>query len=268
VSGPAEFLLRYGYSLLGVCVLGEQLGLPLPAAPVLLAMGAMAAGGHFSLGIAAVVATVAAVAADLVWYRIGRVRGNSVLKLLCRISLEPDSCVSNAKSLFTRFGAAGLVFSKFLPGFSTAAPPMAGMTGISTVRFALLDGAGSLVWSGAFLVLGFLFHRQVDWLTDLMLRTGTMAVATLGGGLVLYLLFKMWQRRRFFRALRMARIAPDDLYRMIDSGERPFIVDLRHAVELNVVGALLPGALHIPPEDLDQRHDEIPRDREIVLYCS
>jgi membrane protein DedA with SNARE-associated domain len=262
------FLIRHGYLLLGGLVLAEQLGLPLPAIPVLLAMGSLTQQDRFSFLTALTVGVLSAVAADSVWYILGARRGHSVLKLLCRISLEPDSCVSNTKRLFARLGWPSLLFCKFIPGFSTAAPPLAAITGMGPVQFLAADLAGSALWVGAFLGLGALFHREIEWLTEVVLRTGSMAGVTLGGGLALWIVWKIWQRRRFLRALRMARVEPVQVWEWMEAGEPLVVVDLRHTLEVETEGAMIPGALRISPDEMETRHGEIPRDREIVVYCS
>src|SRR5271154_2465940 len=102
------------------------MGLPVPSFPVLLGMGALAGLGNFSFEASLALAVGAALIGDLVWFRLGRVRGHSILNLLCRMSLEPDSCVSNTKSLFARLGARALLVAKFVPGLGATAPPLAG----------------------------------------------------------------------------------------------------------------------------------------------
>src|SRR5579871_4333283 len=144
------FLLRHGYWVLFVNVLGEQLGLPVPAFPVMLAMGALAGLGYRSFDISLVLAVCAALASDAAWFHLGRQRGGSILGLLCRLSLEPDSCVSNTKGLFSRYGAPSLLFAKFVPGLGAAAAPMAGLTRMPAWKFLSADLAGAAIWSGAY----------------------------------------------------------------------------------------------------------------------
>ncbi|HLE04701.1 MAG TPA: DedA family protein, partial [Anaerolineales bacterium] len=149
-----QFLLRYGYAVLFGFVFAEQLGLPIPAIPVLLAMGALVGAGHFSLAIAIPVALLAALLSDVIWYQLGRYRGPSVLNLICRISLEPDSCVRRTENVFASHGARALLFAKFIPGLSTAAPPLAGIFRMRLPRFLIWDGAGTLLWIGTFVGTG------------------------------------------------------------------------------------------------------------------
>ncbi len=142
MSEATRFLANYGTPLVFVAVFLEQMGLPLPVVPLLLAAGALAATGQFNLVTGFGLTVLACLIADTVWFYLGRYRGQRVLGLLCRISLEPDSCVRRTQNVFTRYGLRGLLVSKFVPGLSTVAPPLAGMSGVGAGRFLLVDGVG------------------------------------------------------------------------------------------------------------------------------
>jgi membrane protein DedA with SNARE-associated domain len=263
-----QFLLRHGYAVLFGFVFAEQLGLPIPAIPVLLAMGALVGAGQFSLAIAIPVALLAALLSDVIWYHLGRHRGPSVLNLICRISMEPDSCVRRTENVFARHGARALLFAKFVPGLSTVAPPLAGIFRMRLPRFLVWDGAGTLLWIGTFVGTGYLFSTQLERIAAFALRLGAWLVAVLLGALAAYIGWKYVQRRRFIRRLRIARITPDELMRRIGAGEEIVVVDLRHSLEFEADGMSVPGALRFSPDELDGRHQEIPRDRDVVLYCT
>jgi membrane protein DedA with SNARE-associated domain len=263
-----EFLLKFGYWVLFVNVLAEQIGLPVPSLPVFFAMGALAGLGKFSIWTALIVAIAGAMVSDLVWYRLGRTRGNSILSLMCRISLEPDSCVSNTKNIYRKLGAYALLFAKFVPGLNTAAAPLAGLTKMPLRVFLAFDCAGALVWSGAYLLVGYLFRNQLELVGDLITRTGARFFIVLLVVLGAYIGFKYYQRRRFIHGLRVARITPEELRTMIDSGEEPAIVDLRHILEVEYDGWKLPGAIQMDLQEIEGRHQEIPRDKDVILYCS
>src|SRR5580704_16117815 len=169
---PMEFLLRHGYPLLFAMVLAEQLGLPIPSGPILLAMGALIGDGKYSWAGALSLSMVACVAADGVWYGIGRQKGSSVLKLLCRISLEPDSCVSSTRYWFKRLGAWALVVAKFVPGLSNIATPMAGLSRMPPWKFLTADAAGALLWGTSIMGIGFAFRAQLEHVGDVAARMG------------------------------------------------------------------------------------------------
>src|SRR5260370_35247686 len=134
-----EFLLHHGYVLLLGWVFVEQLGLPLPSMPLLLAAGALAGTGHLNFFASLLYAMLAAVSADSIWYQLGRVKGIKILQLLCKISLEPDSCVRRTEGLFSKQGARSLLLAKFLPGLGTVAPPLAGIFHMRPRRFLFFD---------------------------------------------------------------------------------------------------------------------------------
>lgn len=263
-----QFLLRHGYVVLFAVVLGEQLGLPLLGAPVLLTAGALAAAGRSSLPLVLLLALAACLIGDSVWYELGRRRGASVLTLLCRISLEPDSCVRRTEEVFARHGARVLLVAKFMPGLNTVAPPLSGVIGMRPSRFLRWDAAGALLWAGTYIGLGYLFSTQLEQIALALSRLGTGAGVLIGMTLGGYISWKYLQRRRFIRSLRVARITPEELMARMTAGDPIFIVDLRSAIHAQSVGMQIPGALHVHPEELDRRHPEIAKDREIVLYCS
>lgn len=263
-----DFVVRHGYAVLFVAVLAEQIGLPLPALPILLAAGALARQGELSLGPVIAVTVVAALLADLVWFAIGRKSGARVLSLLCKLSIEPDSCVRRTENSFAKHGARALLVAKFIPGLNTAAPPLAGMLGMPVSRFLWCDGIGALLWALAFTLPGFVFADQLHFAAAWAASLGGSLVLVAIGALALYLALKFWARWRFLRDLRVRRIEPVELAALIDERRELAIVDLRHGVEVEADPVHIPGALHIPFEDLDARFTEIPPDREIILYCT
>jgi len=161
MSGTLQYLVRHGYIVLFASVLAQQLGVPLPSTPFIVAAGALAHTGQLSFGAAIFVAFSAAMIADLVWFEIGRRRGTRVLQFLCRISLEPDYCVRRTENTFARYGAKTLIVGKLVPGISVLATPMAGVYGLARSRFLLFDGLGILLWIGTFELLGYFVQRSV-----------------------------------------------------------------------------------------------------------
>ena len=265
---PLEFLSQNGYLLLFLLVLVERVGLPLPAIPILVAAGALVRQGTMSWSASLLLAVGACLVADLVWYEIGRRRGSQVMRWLCRISLEPDSCVRKTEGVFERWGGRSLLVAKFLPPLGVAAVPMAGMLGLGLGRFLIFDTLGALLWVGAFMGLGFLFANQLELLLQNLVLMGVGLGGVLLGALAIYLAWKWMRRRRFLRALRTARITPQELEGKMSSGEAVTIVDLRHRLEFAADPRMLPGALHIPVEEFEDRHHELPRDQDVILYCT
>jgi membrane protein DedA with SNARE-associated domain len=257
VENTIQFLIDHGYAVLFAWVLLEQGGLPIPAVPFLLHLGLI-------LG----TALIASLLSDVSWYGLGRRRGMGILHLLCRISLEPDSCVRQTEHLFSRRGSSALLVAKFIPGLSTVAPPLAGITRMPVVRFILFDGLGALIWIGIFVALGVLFGEQLEGLAAMLATMGAWLLAILVGGLGAYLLWKFLARQLFLRRLRVARISPEELMQKLESREEVVIVDLRHPLDFDADPVVIPGAVRWDAGDLDQGRLTLPRDREVILYCS
>jgi membrane protein DedA with SNARE-associated domain len=263
-----QFLIQYGYALLFGWVLVEQMGLPIPAVPLLLAAGALGGLGRMDLALAVSLALIAVILADVFWYCLGRYRGGRILRMLCRISLEPDSCVRRTENVFLRHGAHSLLIAKFVPGLNTAAPSLAGVFRMPLPRFMLFDFLGGLFWVATFTGLGFIFSDQLEQIAAYSLRWGGWLVAVLVGSLAAYILWKYVQRQRFLHRLRIARISPKELLEKLTAGEDVLIVDLRQPLDVEAFPQMIPGALRMALEEVEERHREIPRDRDVILYCS
>lgn len=263
-----SFLVQHGYTLLFVWVFGEQIGLPIPAAPILLAAGALAGKGQLHLAMAVSLSVIAALLSDLFWYLIGRQKGGSVLSLICRISLNPDSCVRRTLDIFSRHGARSLLVAKFIPGINTVAQSMAGIFHMHPLRFLLFDVLGACFWVGSFTGLGYLFSDQLEEIAYHALRLGALLLVVLIGSLAGYIIVKYSQRRRFLRHLRIARITPEELKSKLDAGEDLMILDVRHSLEFKAEPQTIPGALFWPLEQLQKGQPPISPEREVILYCN
>jgi membrane protein DedA with SNARE-associated domain/rhodanese-related sulfurtransferase len=263
-----DLLARHGAIVLFVVVFIEQIGIPLPSLPWLLATGALAGSGKMNWPAALAAAVIASLLADLIWFFLGRRYGNRVLALLCRISIEPDTCARQTQNLFTRYGMRGVVVAKFVPGLSTLAPPLAGNSSFTVSRFIFFDGMGALLYVGSFILLGMIFSRQLESVLTAAAKLGAGAVGLVVGLVALYLGYKFFQRQRLLHELRMARITVDELHEKMAAGEEVTILDLRSHAALEEDPSLIRGALHMSMEEVDGRINEIPRDHEIVLYCN
>lgn len=261
-------LANHGYWIVFAWVFADQAGLPLPSFPVLLAAGALAHAGRLNLFAVIAVAALAAVLIDSLWFELGRHRGGSVLKFICRTSLEPDSCVGRTQKMFSRRGTWTILISKFVPGMNIVASPMAGISGVSRLRFLTLNAAGSLAFAFLFALLGYLFSRQLEQVLALASASGRWLLIAGLTLFIAYLAAKYARRARFIRMLRVARISSDELRNKLQAGADVVIVDLRLPLDFAAAPQTLPGALRLAPEELASRHQEIPRDREVVLYCS
>ena len=265
---PTHILLTYGYLLIFAWVLIEQLGVPLPATPVVLAAGALTVDGHMSLELAFLAGLVACMIADSTWYFVGKRYGSFVMRLLCKLSMEPTTCVRRTQDSFGRRGGVMLMFAKFVPGLATLAAPVAGQNGMPYGRFLFFDSLGGTIWVLTLLLVGRFFGDLLKRNSGLLNWAGRFSGALLVLGILGFFLVRLWRRRMVLKQLVSARLEPEELKRQLEAGEQVYIVDLRHPLELMADPFTLPGAQHFAPDVLAQRHGEIPRDRDIVLYCT
>ena len=268
MAASTHILLMYGYLILFLWILVEQFGVPLPATPILVAAGTLSAEHRFNFGLALILGVVATLTADTSWFLAGRRLGHHVLRILCKLSLEPTVCVRKTRDSFGRRRGVTLLFAKFVPGLATLAAPVAGEYGMSLGEFLFFDVIGATLWVSALLSIGRIFGDALkrdpsglDWV-------GRFAGSLLILAVVAFLVVRVVRRRRFLRELLEARLEPAELKQLLDAGKEVFIVDLRHPLELLPDPFTLPGALHLSPEALAARSVEIPRDRDIVLYCT
>jgi len=262
------FIRTYGYPALFGGMLIEQFVPPMPGEPLLLGAGALAGTGHLRLWLAAALALAGTVVGDLVWYEIGRRGGHRVLKWMCRLSIEPDTCVRRGEDTFARRGASVLLIAKFLPGLNSIGQPLAGALGMPRRRFVIFDLLGAVLWVGLYVGLGYALHDQLAEAAVLADRLGGWAIAIIAGAFGFYLGVKVTRRQLFLRQLRIARISPEELEAKLTAREPVFIVDLRHELDVQAEPMMIRGAVHMAPAALEQGHAAIPRDREVVLYCS
>ena len=263
-----DLVARYGVLIVFVNVLVEQVGLPVPAVPTLIIAGALAASGQLSAVAVFGVAALACYIGDGLWFAGGRIYGRRVLRLLCQISLSPDSCVRQSEYHFERWGSAVLVISKFVPGLSAVTPPLAGAMRMGWPSFIFLNGIGIALWTAIPIGAGMLFAGEIGRVIDTLESYGALALELVGAALALYIAFKWWERQRFYRALRLARITVEELRGLIDRGKQPVVVDVRSDVARKADRRWIPGAIAMDSEAVDARLLELPKDREIIFYCT
>jgi len=263
-----QFLARHGYLVIVAWVAAEQGGIPVPALPMLLAAGALSAMGRMNPFAAVALAVFGSLLSDTSWYALGRLRGIKVLKLLCRISLEPDSCVRNTQGVFARYGARSLLVAKFVPGLGAAAAPLAGVVRMNVARFLLCDALGAAIWATAYLSTGYMFSNQLETAATQGGRLGATFLVLIAAGCAAFVGWKYLRRHRFLSELRQARITPEELRAKQEQGEDVLVVDLRHVLSMEADPELIPGARWIDPDSLDEQTKTFPRDREVILYCA
>jgi membrane protein DedA with SNARE-associated domain len=260
-------LTGHPYLALFVAGLLERIGIPLLLSPFLVGAGALAATGDVRFDVAMWATLLSCVIGDAVWYEIGRRKGDSVLSFLCRISLERDSCVRHSKGLFGKGIGRTLLLSKWLPGVSHIVPAVAGLVRIDRKRFLAVNTVGSFMWIVAFLALGYVPVKQAH-VADVVPAIAPAAIEVLLVFAAGNVIFKYMARRRFIQELYKARIMPEDLRQMINEGRAVTIIDLRHALDSVTDPRLIPGAIRMLPDELTSRAATLPRDQDIVLYCT
>lgn len=268
IEHTIHFMMAHGYAVVFTWVLLDLAGVPIPSVPILLGAGALTATDHMRVGLVLGTAAAAALTSDLLWYVLGRTQGVAVLHLLCRIALEPDSCVRQTQELFTRRGTSALLVAKFVPGLGTVAIPLAGIIRMPVARFVLFDGLGIFLWVSVYVTLGRLFADQLAGVAAMVATLGVWVVVVVLGGVATYLLWKLVVRRRLLRELRVARISPEELKHELETGEGTIVVDLRHALDMEAEPVTIPGAVRWAVEDLSEQVVATLRDRAVVLYCS
>lgn len=261
-------LMQYGLAFVFANLFLEQAGAPVPAVPTLMVAGALSVGGGPSLPAIVLTAVAGSLLGDLIWYIAGRLYGFRVLQFLCRISISPDSCVRQTETRFTRWGAPSLILAKFVPGFATVAPPVAGALQLPVGPFLAYSTIGAALYAAVAAGAGVFFYREIDWLIGRLEAMGIYALIALGLALAVYIAFKWWDRKRFFKALRMARLPVPELRRMMEAGHDPLVVDVRSTSARSLDPRRIPGAVAVDIEKIDEHLSGLPPDRDIILYCA
>lgn len=257
-----QVIASHGLWVVFICVLMDQGGLPLPAYPSLIVTSAIAVDSQAALWPILVVAVAGAITADLLWYAGGRRYGARLLRLMCRISLSPDSCVGRTRRAYGRWGAPSLIFAKYVPGFAAVATTLAGETRTSLRRFLVYDAIGAALWAGGAIALGAIFHEAVEAVLFELERLGHYALIVLLGALGLFVVVKWWQRHHFLAQIRMARITPWELNALQRGGGPTAVLDVR-APERRAETGWIPGSILL--RDIDELHLDF--NEEIVVYC-
>ena len=262
-----ELLATHGVLLVFLLVLLEQLGLPLPAYPVLVVAGALSVDGHHSALWLVSAAIAACFLADMAWYAAGVRYGSTVQRTICRISISPDTCVRQTQTLFERWGVWSLVVAKFVPGLGTLTTALSGTLRLRLRSFIAVGLIGSALYVSLGVALGVYFHAAIDDVLRSLESLGRASGSVLAAALALFLAAKWWQRQRLLAELRGSRITLTELQDLIGSGKRHLFVDARPASSRARDG-FIPGAVHVGVEDDAEPPSDVPTDAEIIVYCA
>jgi membrane protein DedA with SNARE-associated domain/rhodanese-related sulfurtransferase len=260
--------MKYGYFILFFWVMTEQLGVPIPSAPILITSGTLTATHKLNLPLVLLAVVIGCLVSDTLWYFMGKRYGGLVVRLLCRLSMESNTCVKKTEGYFTRNGERALLLAKFIPGLGTVAAPIAGQTGMALHLFLLYDATGALLWALAFVLGGrffgdFLKHHP-NTFPSVTHAAGVLFVLLLIG----FLVYRFVRQRAFIKEMRAARVEPDELKQMLDHEQQVYIIDLRHPLDYLPDPRTIPGSVMLTPDKLVERSDSIPRDRDVVLFCT
>jgi membrane protein DedA with SNARE-associated domain len=263
-------MARHGYALTFGLLLAEAIGLPFPAAIALVAGGAAVA-AHTLWGPYVLLAAVAALLmGDTVQFWLGRYMGWLLLGFLCRVSINPETCILRSAESFYKRGKITLVIAKFIPGVNTMAAPLAGSMKMRFWQFLRLDFAGALVYATTYLVVGFLSRDFLVALLRGFHAAGQAVEAVVVLALVVYAIYRIVQ----YRKNRMYRVVPrvqvEELARRLASEDagRVLIVDVRSHGYYDSGGARIKNSIRIEPNNLDEEIKNLPKDKDIYLYCT
>lgn len=263
-----QFFLHYGYVVLFLWVAAEQLGMPIPSIPLLLAAGTLTTTHRFSETLVVLSVVAACLFSDSVWYFMGKRFGNSMVRLVCRLSFESATCVRKTENYFQRHGPRALLVAKFVPGLSTVAAPIAGQSGMRYLSFLQFDLAGALLWALSMTLVGRFFGDILKRHPGALAYAGHFAGALFLLALAGFLLYRVWKQQSFLKKVRGAKIEPEELKEMLDAGKNVYIIDLRHPLDYLPDPRKLPGATMLSPDTLVAQNAQIPRDQDVVLYCT
>jgi membrane protein DedA with SNARE-associated domain/rhodanese-related sulfurtransferase len=266
ISQLSEALQRDAVWVVFLNVLLQQIGLPVPAVPTLLLAGSLIVGSGQFAGVLTA-AIVASVLADWVWYLAGRAFGYRVLSGLCKLSINPGSCVSQTEARFVRWGLGSLVFAKFIPGFSTVAPPIAGSLRMRLPGFLLAAATGAALWAGLALAAGWLLRKEVSTAIETLDRHTGSVLVLVAALLTIWLGWKLWQKYRFRQLSAVPHITPGELMAAMEAGQPPLILDLRGHSMVAETGPIV-GATVAEHDRLLDAVGEWPRNLPIVTLCA
>ncbi len=264
-----ELIAKHGYVLIFGIALAEGLGLPVPAAIAMLVAGAASAWGKLSFPMAVASAAIPFLLTDVLYYWAGRESGWALLSLLCRVSLNPETCILRSAESFYKRGKMTLLFAKFVPGVATMAPPLAGSMKMPVSQFLRFDSAGVLMYSLAYTGAGYLFSQFLSSMLRGISAFGTVMEWLLVIGFVGFLAyrFSIYWKHRMYRVV--PRVQVDQLAERLAAGESEVIVaDVRSHGYYDREAQRIRGAIRLEPNNLDQFFDRTPKGVDIYLYCT
>ena len=263
-------IARHGYVLLAGICFAEAVGLPLPAALAILTAGAVAAYGKLHFYSIFGLASAAMIAGDILLYFLGRISGWALLGILCRLSANPETCILRSAEYFYRRGKQTLLFAKFIPGINTMSPPLAGSMNMRFQDFLQFDAVGAALYVGVYSAVGYVFSDALRAITRGLRSAGSAAEIIFAIGLAVYLVYRIWMYRKYRLLDVVPRVPVSELARRLASDEKHaiLIADVRSLGYYDVSSERIAGSIRIEPNNLEEEIKNLPRDREIYLYCT
>jgi len=257
------------YGGIWLAVFGRQLCLPVPAILFLMTAGALAANGRLHVSFVLLAGVAGCLAGDGVWFWLGRKWGTKVVRMVCRLSTNPRACSQRAQRVFSEWGLRILILAKFIPGLDGVTPPLAGAEGSPILSFLAYDSIGSLLWSAAYVTVGFLFADELDVAIRGAERFGSLVGMAIGIPFLCYVCWRGLAIIRMIGRLRLRRMSPALLNRRLQNGDRIAVIDLLEFEDGEENAEGIPGAVRVNPASLRVAQTVyVPRDVEMVLYCS
>jgi membrane protein DedA with SNARE-associated domain len=269
-----DYLLKaisqHGYLLVFLIVLAEACGFPVPAALILVAAGAAAAAHILSPWLAVLSGLAAMLLGDVLLFLIGRHTGWALLGVLCRLSLNPENCIMRSAESFYKRGRLTLVFSKFIPGLNTMAPPLAGSMKMRFAQFLQLDLLGASLYIFAYGTLGYLFRDLVARISHRVENVSHVVTGLLVVVVAVFLVYHILQYVRYTVSGAVPRVAVEELARKLAAGVKGevVVVDVRSHGYYDAGAARIAGSIRVEPNRLSEELKQLPKDKDIYVYCT
>jgi membrane protein DedA with SNARE-associated domain len=265
-----SLISHHGYLLLAVVCFAEAVGLPLPAALAILTAGAVAAYGDLHFYLVFGIAVLSLISGDVLLYFMGRFSGWALLGFLCRLSANPESCILRSAEYFYRRGKQTLLFAKFIPGINTMSPPLAGSMKMRLGDFLQYDALGAVFYVGAYSLAGYLFSDALRAITRGLRSAGFAAEIIFSIGLVAYAVYRIWIYRKYRLLDVIPRVPAEELARKLasEAAQNMLIADVRSHGYYDADSERIAGSIRIEPNNLVEEVKNLPKDREIYLYCT
>jgi membrane protein DedA with SNARE-associated domain len=270
MSHLIALLAHHGYAVVFWLVLAEAIGLPMPAALVLVGAGAAAASGALSAPLALLLAILAMLLGDLLLFELGRRMGWALLGVLCKVSVNPETCILRSAESFYKRGKLTLVIAKFIPGVNTMAAPLAGSMRMRLEQFLRFDFAGAALYVLAYGGIGFVSRDFLAALTRNFQAAGRALEETILVAILAYVIYRIWLFRKHAVYRVVPRVQVEELARKLTSDEssNTLVMDVRSHGYYDADAVRIKGSIRLEPNNLSEELKTLPKDKDIYVYCT